>query len=250
MIDKDIEYLNKGLLINEFLVIGDIHLGYSEKSYRVVYPQMQLDEIKKEIDEIFDFVGKNNRKIKKIILLGDIKHRFKNISSEEWRETLQFMDFLIQKVGKKNIIVIKGNHDVSLDPILKKRDIKLKKFYEFKLKINKKLKKFFFCHGNILFKQCLDSDYIVFGHLHPAIILEDKYKSEKYKCFMKGKWGKKQVFILPSFSEISRGINLGKLNNYKNDFSIIPNKNLKNFEIVIYNNKDKKEHSFGKLKEL
>ena len=55
MIDKDIEYLNKGLLINEFLVIGDIHLGYSEKSYRVVYPQMQLDEIKKEIDEIFDF---------------------------------------------------------------------------------------------------------------------------------------------------------------------------------------------------
>ena len=250
MMDKDIEYLNKGLLIGNILVIGDIHFGYSEKSYRAVYPQIQLDEIKKEIDEIFDFVGKNNRKIKKIILLGDIKHNFKNISSEEWRETLQFMDFLIEKVGKKNIFVVKGNHDVSLNPILKKRSIKLNDFYEINIKIKKKIKKFVFCHGNILFKQCLDSDYVVIGHLHPAIVLEDKYKSEKYKCFMEGKWKKKQVFILPSFSEISKGIDLSRLDDYKKEFSIIPNKNLKNFEIIIYNNNDKKEHSFGKLKEL
>jgi len=250
MLDKNIEYLNKCLLINDILVIGDLHLGYSEKSYRVVYPKLQLEEIINEINEIFNFVEKNNREIKKIILLGDIKHFFKNISEEEWRETLEFVDFLIDKVGKKKIYIIKGNHDVSLNPILKKRDIKSNEFYEFKLKINKKIKKFIFCHGNRLFKQCLDSDYVVFGHLHPAIILEDKYKSEKYKCFMKGKWKRKIVFILPSFSEISKGLNLGRLNSYKNDFSIIPNNNLKNFEIIIYNNQDKKEHNFGKLKKL
>ena len=65
---------------------------------------------------------------------------------------------------------------------------------------------------------------------------------------MKGKWRGKEVFILPSFSSVSLGYCLNDLE--PKDFGIIGNKSLKNFEVVIYNEKEQKEYNFGKLKYL
>jgi len=274
-----IKFLHDCLLIKDILVIGDIHIGYDEMSDgRAIFPKLQLEEILGKLKNVFDFLEKQKIKIKKIVLLGDVKHDFGEITDIEWRETLKFFDFLREKVNK--IVIVKGNHDVILKPVVKKRDISLKDYYC--IRIN--TKKICFLHGNKLFKQCLDSDILVFGHLHPAITLSDKYKTEKYKCFLKGGWkinsknkknwgwkinsknkngnikNKKEVYILPSFSHVSFGYDLRNIdvnNRYQRkknkegkEFFVVQNKDLKNFEVVIYNNKENKEYNFGILRNL
>ncbi len=244
-----IRFLHDCLLIdNKILVIGDLHIGYGGQFHGgAVFPGKQLKDIIEKILGVFDFLKENKIKIKKIILLGDVKHDFGTITDIEWRDTLKFFDYLRENTDDKcKVIVIKGNHDTKLSPILRKREIGLNDYY----KLDILGKKVCFLHGNKLFKQCLDSqtDILIFGHLHPAITLEDKYKREKYKCFLRGKWNKKLVYVLPSFSSVSYGVNLKDLDE-KNNF-IIPGKNLKKFEVIIYNNKERKSYNFGKLSKL
>src|SRR3989344_8312542 len=164
-----INYLNDCLLIKDILVIGDLHIGYDEQFHgKAIFPGSQLEEIIKKLKDVFKYLKKDKIKITKIILLGDVKHDFGKITNIEWRETLQFFDFLKDNIeDKSRVIVIKGNHDNILKPILEKRDIKLVDY----LKIKIDGKRWCFLHGNKMFEQCLDSNYLVFGHLHPAITL-------------------------------------------------------------------------------
>lgn len=243
-----IKFLHDCLLIKDILVIGDLHIGYDGQFYgKAAFPGAQLKNIIEKLDGVFDILKKEKVKIKKIILLGDVKHDFGTITDIEWREILKFFDYLISNIDDKSkVIVIKGNHDNILEPIVKKRKILLKSYY--KLVIDGK--KFCFMHGDRLFKQCLDSDCLVFGHIHPAITLHDKYKSEKYKCFLNGKWKGKNIFILPSFTDIRYGYDLNKINHKNDGFFFIPYKDLKKFEVIIYNSKERKGYNFGKLKGL
>jgi len=248
MKDNNIRFLHDCLLIDDkILVIGDLHFGYGEQFHgKAVFPGQQLKDVIEKLSGVFDFLKKEKIKIKKIVLLGDVKHDFRKITDIEWRETLEFLDFLKENTDDKcKVIVIKGNHDTKLAPILRKRGILLKDFY----KVSVGGKKICFFHGDKLFKQCLDSQtgILIFGHLHPAITLEDKYKREKYKCFLRGKWKRKEVYILPSFSSVSYGYDFR--NNYfvGNKFFI---EDFRNFDVIIYNNKEKKGYNFGKLKKL
>ena len=242
----DIRFLNNSLLIdNSILVFGDFHIGFEEHIMDGgILPNIQLKEIIKDLDNIFSLLKKEKIKIKKIIILGDLKHEFGGISDTEWRESMKFLDYLLKKT--KDIVLIKGNHDTILGPIARKKDIKLKNYYKYK--------EIVFMHGDKLygrgFKQ---GKIIILGHLHPAISLEDNYKKEKYKCFLKGKWKGRLVYILPSFSEISFGYNLKGLKEIHNKgrgFLFIKNKDLEKFDVIIYNKKDEKEHGFGRLGKL
>ena len=88
------------------------------------------------------------------------------------------------------------------------------------------------------------------GHLHPTIKLSDKYKKEKYKCFLFGEWKKISVIIMPSFMDINYGYSLDNINKDGREFTFINKKSLKNFNVVIYNIRDDKHYNFGKLKKL
>mgnify|MGYP001606462156 FL=1 len=339
----NIKFLHDCLLIDNILVIGDVHIGYDEQYDGIsVLPGMQLKEILEKLNGIFNYLENEKIKIDKIVLLGDVKHDFGKITDIEWRETLEFFNFLKKKlegsdkinnktlkygadkigsgINKNNfenkIIVVRGNHDNILKPIVKKIGIKLFDYYCVNIKSNKKDKiinklrlvgrdkgignikinknkemKICFLHGNKLFKRCLDNqtDVLIFGHLHPAITLYDKYKAEKYKCFLRGLWKidsrNKEVYILPNFSSVGFGYDLRNIDNInergrtgilnwfsklksksknikrdksklkktsrnKGRFFVIPNNILKNFEVVVYNNKEKKEYSFGMLNRL
>lgn len=257
ILDKkpEIKFLNDCLLIdNEILVVGDMHIGYEEYiADGNALPMVQYKEIIEKLDDLFKYLKKEKTEIKQIILLGDLKHEFGDISKSEWRETLQLLDYLEGKIltskndknRKNKIILIKGNHDNIIGPIIKKKNISLKKFY--------KTKRICFIHGNKEYKDYgKNADILIMGHLHPSISLSDKYKKEKYKCFLKGKWKKKEVYVIPSFSPISLGYGLEDLN-YKRDragFLIIDDKSLKKFNVIIYNNKEKKEYDFGILNKL
>jgi len=241
----EIRFLDECLLVdNNILVISDLHLGYEEHIFeKALVPRVQLKEIVKRLDKVFKLLDKDKIKIKKIIILGDLKHEFGGISDSEWRDTLEFLDYLIKKC--KDIILIKGNHDNILGPIARKKEIKLKNYY--------KTRGICFMHGDVDWKGCKDEKILIIGHLHPAISLKDEYKKEKFKCFLKGKWKRKLVYIVPSLSPISFGYDLSGIKVMHNDgrgFVIVNNNYLKNFEVIIYNNKENKIHNFGKLKGL
>ncbi len=241
---KDYIFLSKTIFFPEkgILAVGDLHLGFEYKMQQsgVLIPEMQVEEIKKELKEIFNEIKEKNFKLKKIVFMGDIKHSF----SYEWKEKNYFkeiLNFLREYVDDKNIILIKGNHD-TID-------------YSF----SDRLKDYFidgeiaFSHGHEAFPEIFDKKIktIVIGHLHPSIILSDEQniKREKYKCFLVGKFKKKEIIILPSFLATIEGTTInGIKDEYEDYFSIIPKKNLVNFETFVVG--EKEVYDFGKIKKL
>ena len=201
---------------------------------------MQIEEIKKELTEIFEEIKEKKFQLKKVIFIGDIKHSF----SYQWKEKNYFRDiitFLKNYVEDKNIILIKGNHD-TID-------------YSF----SDRLQDYFiqgelaFSHGHKYFPEIFDEKIktIVMGHLHPSILLSDQQniKREKYKCFLVGKFKQKNIIILPSFLATIEGTSVNNIEEeYEDYFSIIPKKNLINFNIFAVG--EKEVYNFGKIKHI
>ena len=242
---KRIQILDNAILINDqenkILVISDLHIGIEEAILKKgLAPRMQIHEIITNLNKIFDNLQKQNISLDKIIILGDLKHEHGKISDEEWRETLHFLDVISKKA--KEIILIKGNHDNILGPIAYKRDLIIKPYYQYQ--------DILFMHGHKEYKSALDKDFkiLILGHLHPAITLTDEYKKEKYKCFLLGKWKRKQIYVLPSFNPISTGYDLKRDYYHNKDWIIIPENKLKNFNVII--SSQGKAYDFGKLKKL
>ncbi len=241
---KDYIFLNKCLFFPEkgILAVGDLHLGfeYQLQQSGVLIPEQQIKEVIEEMKEIFEQLKKQKLKLKKIVFIGDIKHSF----SYEWKEKNYFnevIDFLKSYVKDKDIILIKGNHD-TID-------------YSF----SDKLQDYFidgdlaFTHGHELFMEVLNQKVktIVIGHLHPSIIISDKQniKREKYKCFLIGKFKKKEIIIMPSFLATIEGTTINSLEyEYDDYFSIIPKKTLMTFEVFVVG--EKEVYDFGNIKKL
>lgn len=233
---KTLFFPEKGIL-----VVGDLHLGfeYQIQQSGFLVPETQVKEIEEELRKIFEEIKKRKFKTKKIIFLGDIKHSF----SYKWKEKNYFdeiISFLKNYINEKDIILIKGNHD-TID-------------YSF----GDKLKDYFisndlaFCHGDKFFPEVFAKkiNTIVIGHLHPSIILSDEQgiKREKYKCFLVGKFKNKKIIILPSFLATVEGMTINSIEEYEGYFSIIPKKNLINFEIFAIERDE--VYDFGKIKDI
>ena len=100
------------------LIISDLQLGYEENLNKqgILIPRFQLKDIKKNLEILL-----KKLKPKKVVINGDLKHEFGTISDQEWRDSLRIFDIILKY--SKEIILIKGNHDIVLEPIAKKRDI-------------------------------------------------------------------------------------------------------------------------------
>jgi uncharacterized protein len=236
MENKVFEFIGKALFFPEekIMVISDLHIGYEESlsEQGIFVPRRQYEEIMKDIKQVFEKIGK----VREIIITGDLKHEFGTISSQEWRETREILDFL--KTKSEKIVLIKGNHDTILEPIARRGELEIKESYT--------EGEICFIHGNKMISECLDKrvKMIVMGHRHPAFILSDKYKKERYKCFLVGKWKDKEVIIMPSFFPFIEGTDIV---NIEDNSLFIPEKDLKNFEVYAIGDKI---YKFGKLKEI
>ena len=237
------EFISKSVFFPEqgILAIGDLHVGYEESLIQsgILLPEQQVGEIIKDLQNIINEIKKRNYKLKKIIFLGDIKHYF----NYEWKEKFNFdkiLDFLRNHIKDSDIVLIKGNHD--------KFDFSGKemKNYYFNSGI-------MFFHGHLGFPQILEErvETWVFGHLHPSVALSDKsnIKYEKYKCFLTGEFQKKEVIVVPSFFGIIEGTPVNEEGYEREGFSVIPNSELRNFEVHAIND-DGEIFDFGKVRKL
>jgi len=179
------------------LAITDFQLGYEEymNNHGVMVPRINFEEIVKHLKQIFS----EKKKIQRIIINGDLKHEFGTISEQEWSEAIKLLAFI--SANCTELILIKGNHDTIIKPIADMKKIGVRDHYL--LKEEKTL----FIHGH---KEPDEESLkgiarIVIGHEHPAVMISDGVKHEKYKCFLKGKYGGKELIVLPAFNFVSLG---------------------------------------------
>jgi len=155
-------------------------------------------------DEINNIIEKNNIGVgscgvDEIVLLGDVKQEFGEITKNERENIVKFLNWADEKMrGKGKIIIVKGNHDAILWPILRGKE---------RVEVVDKyiIGGVLFIHGDKKIKEIEDKkvEVVVMGHWHPiAEISEEKgVKRERYKCFLHGKQKGKEWIIVPSFSE-------------------------------------------------
>lgn len=221
-------YLKK----QKILVIADVHIGYEEALNKegILVPRFQFKEIIKRLENIFSEVKPNF-----VIINGDLKHEFGTISEQEWRDTLKLLDFLV-KNGKK-VILIKGNHDTIIGPIAKKRNVDIKDYYL--------VDDIYITHGD---KIPLNDDFkksktVIIGHTHPAVSIRSDVRAEKFKCFIKGKWKKKTLIVMPSLNLVTEGSDIQQ----EKLLSPFLQQNLNDFEIYVLGDKI---YNFGKLRNI
>lgn len=237
---KKIKFVDKSVYLeNErILVIGDLHFGFEEELNKagILIPRNMM----KEVLESLSFIKKRINSVKKVILLGDVKESFGKILKQEKEELFLFLKKINEYFSPDEIIIIKGNHDVLLDLLLKKENFENLKIKNFHLE-----KDILFFHGdyksfNKLKKEVKKIKMIVVGHFHPAINLTDGEKIEKFKCFVKGKLDGKEILIVPSFFPLIEGADiLGEC-----ELNLIPIKEKKIFVV----SPDGEVYDFGKIK--
>ena len=206
----DFEVIDRCLFWKEkkILVVGDLHLGYEEALFgrNSGVPRNQL----KDTNEILRKIFKKTGKVEKIILLGDVKHVFGGILRQEFEDFEVLIEFFKKNMMKDGeIIIIRGNHDAILKPMVKNYEnvLLVESYFE---------KKYLFMHGdprsikkNYEIMQKKEVECLILGHFHPAYVLKDKksVKKEKYKCFLYGfsKEYSQNVIFVPSFFPLITG---------------------------------------------
>ena len=233
-ISKGIKIMDTALWFEaeKTLVINDLHIGYEEALHRkgILVPRSQLEQIMNKLKGILQ-----KTKPIKVIINGDMKHEFGKILRQEWREVLEFLDFLLVHV--REVIIISGNHDMIIKPIADKKGIVVVPDF----RIGDTL----IVHGDELVET--SAKRIVIGHEHPAITIREGSKWEKYKCFLRGKWkskkGSKELIAVPSFNPLLEGTDILKeelLSPFLDD--------IRNFEVYVVG--EKEVLPFGKVKNI
>ncbi len=224
-VSKDIFIKGLALFLKQpdAIVLGDLHIGYEETLNRqgMLVPRFAFKDIVSQLRQIL------TRRFKLIIVNGDLKHSFGWMPAQELAETKKIM--AIFQAHSERLIMIKGNHDASLQGI--------------ELLPHFSTEGFYFTHGHRLDKQIEGAHTIIIGHEHPAITLREGIRTESYKVFLFGKYKKKRLIVLPSFNPLIPGTNI--LN--KKFLSPYLNQDISDFEVFIVQDK---VYEFGRIKEL
>lgn len=221
------------LKVEDYLVISDLHLGYEQSlnADGIMIPRFQYPLIIERLEDIQEKSSCNN-----IVVNGDLKHEFGQITRQEWNETKEFLDHL--KANFDDIVLIKGNHDNFTKFIAEKSDLQV----EEKFQIGDSL----VLHGDKLYKDLnQDAETLVIGHEHPCIGLRNGERVEKIKCYLAGKYKDWNLLVMPSFNFVTEGSDILQEKPLSPFIKAMPGGDLEvyaveNFEVF----------HFGKIKEI
>ncbi|MBI2549167.1 metallophosphoesterase [Candidatus Woesearchaeota archaeon] len=231
------------------LIISDLHIGFEEAMNKqgVFIPRFQLEETMKRLESILQQV-----RPKTIIINGDLKDEFGVISKQEWRDTFKLLEFLEKRC--KQVILVKGNHDMILGPIAEKKGMSIVDYLL--------LDGYIICHGHQLIEELIKKNNqsnqsqdearvkkahtIIIGHEHPCISLKEGNRVERYKCFLVGRYKNKNLIVLPSFNLVTEGSDIFQ----EQRLSPYCQKNLRSFEVYVVDPEGHSVLDFGILKDL
>jgi putative SbcD/Mre11-related phosphoesterase len=179
------------LLNNKILVIADLHLGLElELQNEGINLPSQTDKI---LNRILKLCSKY--KIKKLIILGDIKHNIPNILYQELKDITRMFEILLAKCP--NIEIIAGNHDGTIRKLLP-RAIKV---HSSKGCVIEKIGLF---HGHAYPSQeVLACKELITAHIHPVVALNTGLGARiSEQCWLKFKSSNNVVIIMPAFNKL------------------------------------------------
>ena len=204
------------------LVIGDLHIGYEESLNKkgLMVPRFHFKDLKKRLKKMLKGVDT-------VVVNGDLKHEFGRINRSEWENVRELLKMFIGK----QLILVQGNHDRILKPIVP----------EMELVEDYRLGDVLITHGDELKKT--DAKMIVIGHEHTAVGLKEGIRVERYKCFLKGKWKRKVLIAMPSCNLVTTGTDVLR----ESRLSPYLQQKLDNFEVYIISDK---VYDFGRVKDL
>jgi putative SbcD/Mre11-related phosphoesterase len=236
-IAKGIEAIDLALYLPEdqVLVFADMHIGIEESLVKqgILMPKFHFKDLVTRVEKIFSALERGKKKVKTVVINGDLKHEFGRISDEEWRNTLKMLDYLARKGSK--IVLVRGNHDTILGPIAEKRNI----MFVDEFIVGDKL----ICHGDKIPEIPAGIKTIIIGHDHPAVSIYDNLRKETFKAFIVGKHGRKTLIVQPSMNPMTEGTDVKK----ERLLSPFLQKDLGNFDVYVV--ADAVYH-FGKLNKL
>ncbi len=181
----------------KYFVVGDLHLGMEDalRQRGISLPKKQLSQIKRKLSMVRDLYGDDLT----IILNGDIKHEFSEMSYNEMREVTHILEYLLERF--EEVIVIRGNHDNYVVSLLERKGIELIDHFE--------TTNFYVEHGHrdVPYKEI--SKHIILSHEHPAVTLRDDVgASIKLGAFLVYRYEGNYIIITPSFSSYSAGADI------------------------------------------
>ena len=184
------------------LAITDLHLGIEfELRKKGINVSLQAEKFLKILGE-----AKNETKAKRIVVLGDVKHKVPAASAREIEYVKNFFEDLSKIFDE--IFVCKGNHDDMLEEILFNF-----KFYGAR---GFKIKDYGFFHGHAWpFSKLWNCKTWIIGHLQASIEIRKgnfkKIEKVVIKARPKIEKGKlKEIIILPAFSDLAGSLPLNR----------------------------------------
>lgn len=192
------------LLIDDILVIADLHLGfeYELSELGIIIPS-QLEKFKVRLNNLI-----KQTKAKHLVILGDMKHQVPGISWQEFREIPEFFRDLNIKIS-----IVKGNHDGDIERLVP-QDVDIYDSAGFVLN------KILFTHGQAWpHPEIVNTEYLIMGHIHPAIEFWTENVRSSERCWLrceidnkkvKEKYqkeaGLKEGIIVPTFNHLLGGV--------------------------------------------
>jgi putative SbcD/Mre11-related phosphoesterase len=149
------------LKIGQAVVVSDLHIGieYRYRKEGIALPSQS--------ERLFQRLGKliKRTKAKRVVIIGDVKHKVPGTSFQEEREIPAFFRRLVELAG---VEITPGNHDGGIEKLLPE-EVKIHPSSGFMLGNT------WLCHGHAWpDKTFLDSERIVIGHNHAGIEFRDK----------------------------------------------------------------------------
>ena len=149
-----------------------------------------------------------------IILLGDVKH---NIPSSTHQERTDVQRFIATLSSYGTLHIVPGNHDGNIKHLVPS-DVLVHSSDGFIVD------NIGFIHGHRWpTESVMDADYVIFGHIHPTIMLTDRLGYKTYEpCWLRGRCNRQTIqkryptvqnphlIMLPAFNSICGGIAVNK----------------------------------------
>jgi hypothetical protein len=143
------------------VVITDLHIGWEMAlSNEGIHVPTQTSRLLSKLkDLLFTY------KPEKLLILGDIKHTVATAEKAEWQDVPEFFNEIRKYVSE--ILVIRGNHDGNLDPLLPENVKTLPG-------TGMAMHDIGFFHGHQWpSPDLLRCKTIVMGHVHPVVVFRD-----------------------------------------------------------------------------
>jgi len=143
------------------VVVADLHIGWEVSlAQEGVHVPSQTVKLQRKLSEIIEKV-----KPERILFLGDVKHTIAKAEVEEWRDIPQLFENIAKHVNE--MLVIPGNHDGNLEPLLPE-NVKILPL------TGTRIGDAGFFHGHTWpSPELLACKNLVIGHLHPVVVFRD-----------------------------------------------------------------------------